>query len=76
MKYDEIRAKVKNQHLIKDAIIDLKDLTESNILDYTKFLQSNKETVISELSKTLAQYKLIGSADDISLNELITKGFD
>lgn len=89
LKYDEIWAKVKNKHLITNTIIDKKYFTYSNILDYTKFLHSNKDTIISEVIQTsltmgamgskakskVDKNKLLGRAGDINLNELITKGF-
>ena len=77
-KYDELWEKVKNKDLIKDVISEKKDLNSSNIIDYIQFLQTNKETILSELKLTtsLAKNKPLGDAGDISINELINKGLD
>lgn len=78
-KCDETWSKLKNKHLIKDIVIEQKDLNNSNINSYKEFLQSNKETILSELTKTtstLPKNKPLGAAGDISINDLINKGIE
>jgi len=54
----------------KEVINETKDLNSSNIIDYNQFLQTNKETILSELKLTtpLAKNKPLGDAGDISIN--------
>lgn len=75
---DDIWAKVKNQHLVKDIVNENKDLTNSNLFDYNEFLHTNKEIIRSELkiTKPLAPNKPLGSAGDITTNDLINKGVE
>jgi hypothetical protein len=65
---------VKKQELVHDVLKENK----LNLCNYTEFLDANKQTVISEFKNTklLVKNKPLGSAGDISINELITKGLD
>jgi hypothetical protein len=64
----------------KEFVYDVLKENKVNFFKYTEFLQSNKETVISEFKQTntnlLVKNKPLGIAGDITINELITKGLD
>ena len=64
---------------IYEIITGKKKLSYSNISDIKEHIHTNKETIISDFKLTttpLTQTKPLGSAGDITLNELITKGLD
>jgi len=76
MKCNDLWDKAKKRELVDDVLKENK----SNLCNYTEFLDANKQTVISEFKQTntklLVKNKPLGSAGDISINELISKGLD
>jgi len=76
MKCNDLWDKAKKPELVYDVLKENK----LNLCNYTEFLDANKQTVISEFKQTntklLVKNKPLGSAGDISINELITKGLD
>ena len=76
-KFEDIWEKVKKKESIVKIVNEQKDLTNSNIIEINDFVHSNKQTIISEFKTNhLAQSKPLGSEGDISINDLITKGFE
>ena len=83
-KYDKIweNLRKKNEPAVKEVLTEQKELINSNILNYNEFLHSNKETVASgvkitgELLETNLENKPLGSAGDITINELINTGLN
>ena len=74
----EFWERVRKKPIVNDVIKEEQNLSNSNIIEYNEILHANKETVLSGLQKIpkLAPDKPLGSAGDITINELITKGFE
>lgn len=74
MKCNDLWDKVKKKELVDDIV----NKNKLNILNYTEFLEANKQTVISELKnkKSVLINKPLGTAGDITVNELLSKGLD
>jgi hypothetical protein len=76
MKCNDLWDKAQKPELVYDVLKENK----LNLFNYTELLDANKQTVISEFKQTntklLVKIKPLGSAGDISINELITKGLD
>ena len=77
----ELWEKVINKELITDIITEKagKPWTFLNILNYSKLIQENKQTILSEIKTdtiSLVQSKPLGNAGDITINELIKKGIE
>lgn len=62
----------------KELVDDIVNKNKLNILNYTEFLEANKQTVISEFKnkKSVLINKPLGTAGDITVNELLSKGLD
>lgn len=79
LKGDAMWEKFRKKELVKDIINEKTDLNNSNISNVNEFLRVNKEIIISEVklpTKPLTENKPLGSAGDITINELINKGLD
>ena len=53
--------------------LEKKEISNSNILIYNKFIQSNKETILADLPTPLPEIKPLGLAGEININQLINK---
>ena len=75
LKSQAIWDKMRIPPAIKDIINEKQSvLTNNKLYAYKDYIHANKETFISMIPKSLTQNKPLGSAGDITINELISKG--
>jgi hypothetical protein len=77
IKCNDLWEQVQKQSVVNDVLKENK----LNLFNYTEFLAANKPVIsafkqINTNTKLLDQNKALGSAGDITINELITKGLE
>ena len=70
--------KWKKNQIVTDIVNENKEIKNSDLSNLNELIHTNKETIISKvkIEAPLTQNKPLGSAGDITINELITAGLD